>query len=382
MKIAIQTRTYTKDYKWYSADSSFKSIAEQQWLNWHNEVYDGVWFGLITQDGQTFFLAGKIPTPRQDLKSRPIVNYIVMQSETDNDSKQLALLTADLLTFRQDISDISNPFVKWADDICAPMAEKEEYDYSPFPIIETTSVTVSETPIGRYEYPLTSKSDRLNIAGAVSAIVEKREDFLVGCIQYPVERFLGKVCKGMSPNAQIAVFSPKTTSKKELMGTQDPFSKKKSMSNQNRLNQRDRTTSSNSLKTLFNPLTIGLAVFVILVATFCHLGHQNSKKGKQIQNLTNQVSNLETTLEKLSNEIKEKNYEIQKRSEDYNNLQENFKTTLATKNLEIQQTIQRFETDIKAKDTEIEELKKQINSSKELPPPPQTPVQKSDSPVE
>lgn len=394
MNFAILTATLKRDYEWYSIDNSFISIAEPQWSKWHNEVYDGAWFGLTTQNGQTFFLAGKIPTKRRDRGMRNILDFIVLQPVTPEERTQVALLTADLLSSRQDINDVVSPFVQWVDSICFPLAEKGECNYTPFPIQETGFTDKSETSIGCFEYPLNDMSERNNIANALGSLLENREDFLVGYIQYPVERFLGKVCNELSPNAQLAIFSAQTTSKKELTGTQDPFPKKKTTNSPNR-NQGDWTTSCKALKALCNPFAIGLAAFLILVATFGHLWNQNSKMAKQIQNLTSQVQDLtgqiankETKLKELSNDIQNKDSEIQKKvaeiqkwKEEYNKLQENSQNTLAAMNREIQEKTQRYEDELKAKNAEIEDLKKQINQL-QLPPPPATPAQKSGSLVE
>ena len=369
MNFAVLTATLKRDYDWYSIDNSFIPIAETLWSKWHNEVYDGAWFGLTTQNGQTFFLAGNIPTKRRDRNMRNIVDYIVLQSETPEDRKQLTLLTADLLSSRQDINDVTSPFVQWVDSICFPLAETGDCNYTSFPIQETGFATKSDMPIGRFEYPLNSMSERNNAAKAFGSLLENQEDFLVGCIQYSVEEILAKIENDLSPNAQIAIFSPKTTSKKEIKSQTVP----------------------STFKPKFNPWLIGLVVFLIPVISSFHLWNQNSKMANQIQdltnqvqdlttqnqNLTNQVAKMDTTLKGYSTEIQKKNVEIQKWKEDYNNLQENFKNTLAAKNQEIreiQQTIQRYEADLKAKDVVIDELKKQINSPKELPPPPTTPA--------
>ena len=346
MKIAIKTRTETKDYDWYSADSSFKRSADTAWLKWHNEVYDGAWFGLTNQDGQMFFLAGKIPTRRKDLASRNILDFVVMQPETDDERTQLARLTSDLLNKRQDISSVDSPFDQWADDICVSMAEKGSYDYTQFPTPESSLSSESKSSIGSFEYPLNGMKERERIADALGSLLKKNEDFLVGCIQYPVERFIEKLGDTLLYGTQIAVFSAKTDSKKKVTV---PFSIKNLLNNITLLNP-----SNNMSKKLQNQLAIGL-LFLILFTTFC-LGYQNSQKATQIQNLNNQISSIEAALEKTSNE-------------------------LAAKIQEVQQTIQRYEAAIQAKDAEIDKLKKQINSSKESPPQ-ETPAQDSGSSVE
>ena len=331
MKIAIKTSTVTKDYDWYwnsAADSSFKSSADAVWLKWHNEVYDGSWFGLTNQDGEMFFLAGKIPTRRKDLASRNIVDFVVMQPEPDKpeEREQLARLTSDLLKNPQDINDVDSSFVKWADEICVSLAEKTgdvSYNYTPGSSLSSDS----GASIGCFEYPLNCTEERERVANALGYLLEK--DILVGCIQYPVERFIEKIGDTLSCNMQIAIFSAKTNSVKEV---KVPFSVKCLLNRLNPLNP-----SNNMLKTVSNPLVIGL-LFLILFTT-CYLGYQNSQKATQIQNLNNQISTLEEALEKTSNELQ-------------------------------------------AKKAEIEELKKQINSSKEAPTPQETPAQDSGNSVE
>ncbi len=314
MKIAIQTKTYSNEFDWYSKDSSFKRLAEQQWARWHNEVCDGVWFGLTNQGGKMFFLAGKIPTRRKDFASRNIVDFVIMQPEPDKpeEREQLARLTSDLLKKYQDINNVDSTFDKWADEICVSLAEKCSYDYTPFPILETSLSSESGASIGSFEYPLDCMDERERIANALGSLLEK--DFLIGCIQYPVKRFFEKLGNTLSCDTQIAVFSSETE-RKEVV---PPFPTKRQM-----------------IKTIIHPLSIGLLTVLIIISL---LWHQNSQKATQIQNLNNQISTLEAALEKASNELQ-------------------------------------------AKKAEIEELKKQINSSKELPPQ-ETPAQKSGNPVE
>lgn len=327
MKVAIQTRTVSKDYDWYSSDNSFKIYAQEQWLNWHNDIYDGIWFGLTSQNNQTCLLIGNIPTKRRDKSNRNIVDYIVLQSETPEERTQLALLTSDLLKNRQDVNDVDSPFAKWADEICFPMAEKDASDatpYTPFQTLETSFPAEPGTPIERFEYPLSSMEEREQVANALGSLLEKQEDFLLGFIQYPVKKLLAKVGDNLSCDMKIAVFSARTDSKKELPGTEDPFVKKNPMNSKNPWNQNggDGTTSSNVLKALFNPLSIMIGVLALMIIISGLLWIQNSQKATQIQNLNDQISSLEEALEKTSNELQ-------------------------------------------AKKAEIEELKKQINSSKE-----------------
>ena len=383
INIAVFTATLKDDYDWYSSDNSFKNDARELRSCWHNEIYDGAWFGLMTQNGKTFFLAGKVPTKRRDGSNRNILDYIVLQSQTPEDSKQLALLMSDLLKKRQDISDVDSPFTQWLDNISVAMAEKGSYDYTPFPTMDATLSSESGASIGRFEYPLNSQTDRTNVANALSSLLESGKDFLVGCIQYPVEKFSDKLNKAGYDlsNAQIAVFSARTDSKKELKGT-DPFPPPRIPGGTS------WTTSNNVLKNIFNPLSIGLLMLLIVASTLFLLWHQNAKKANLIQNLTsqvqdlatqnqnltNQVAKMEKTITGYTNDILKKDSEIKKWIEDYNNLQDNFKNTLAAKNLEIQQTTQRYEAELKAQNAEIEKLKQQINSPKELPPPPATPA--------
>ena len=324
MKIAVLTATLKNDYNWHSSDNSFKSFARDHKSCWHNEVYDGAWFGLTSQNGQTFFLAGKIPTKRRDSSNRSILDYIVMQSQSPKDRELWALLTSDLLKKRQDINDVDSPFTLWVDDICTTMAETESFNGKPLPILEASLSSKSGVSIGRFEYPLNCMEERNNAANALGSLLEIQKDFLVGCIQYPVEKFLDKLNNAgyELSNAQIAVFSARTDSKKKLMGAQHAISKRNQGSS-SKPNQNNGATSNKEQGSIFNPFTVGVCL-LILVAAFSQLWYQNSQKTNQIQNLTSLVQDMTTLVQSLSGQIQTMSEQNQRLKSQVETMETNF----------------------------------------------------------